>query len=258
MSFVCHSYVIRMSFVCHSYVIRMSNVCTSMWLICHVDVTRMYSYVICMLLVYARILSVGTRMSSVCHSYAFAFHLYVTRMYLYVICMSLVCTRMSSICHSYVFVCHPYVTRMYSYVICMSLLCGFTVNFYYLQMLPVNRHNTLSVQMELSNDFQLIIYFLVLRMYRNHLHLTTKLDFDEICTGSFSIVWKCITGRNLVKFRFWEWVWYSQYKKPKKTLVSPTANSKPFLFWGLEPNFSTKKWRFAGNNLKILGRVQKF
>ena len=131
MLFLC----LRMPFVCHSYVIRMSNVCTgSMWPICHIDVTRMYSYVICMLLVYARILSVGTSMSSVCHSYAFVFHLYVTRMYLYVNCMSLVCTRMSSICHSYitrmssvchlyVLVCHLYVTRMHSYVIRMSLVC---------------------------------------------------------------------------------------------------------------------------------------
>ena len=141
----------------------------------------MHSYFICMSLV-------CTCMLSVCHWYVLVCHPYVTRMYLYVIRMSLVCTRMSSVCHSYVFVCYPYVTRMYSYVIHMSLLCGFTVNFYYLQMLPVNRHNTVSVQMELSNDFQLIIYFLVLRMYRNHLHLTTKLDFDEICTGSFSIV----------------------------------------------------------------------
>ena len=72
----------------------MSNVCTRMLLICHTDVTPMYSYVICMLLVCARILSV----------------------YSYAICMSLVCIRISSVCHSYVLVCHPYViqtTRMW-------------------------------------------------------------------------------------------------------------------------------------------------
>ena len=50
-----NSYVILLSFVCHSYVIGMSNVCTRMLLICHKDVTRMYSYVIFMLLVSARI-----------------------------------------------------------------------------------------------------------------------------------------------------------------------------------------------------------
>ena len=86
-----------------------------------------------------------TRMSSVCHLYVLVCHPYVTLMYSYVICMSLIS--------------HPYVTRMYSYVIHMSLVCGFTVNLYYMQMLPINRHNTVLVQMELSNDFQLIIHF---------------------------------------------------------------------------------------------------
>ena len=80
-------------------------------------------------------------------------------MYSYVIRMSLVGTRISSVCHSDVLACHLYVTRMYLYVIHMSLVCGFTVNLYYMQMLRVNRHNTVLVQMELSNDFQLIIYF---------------------------------------------------------------------------------------------------
>ena len=46
-------------------------------------------------------------------------HLYVTRMYSYAIHMSLVCTRMSPVCHLYVLVYHLYVTRMYSYVIRM-------------------------------------------------------------------------------------------------------------------------------------------
>ena len=124
MSFVCHSYAICMSFVCHSYAICMSFVCQTYVLVC-------YSYVICMLLVCARILSV--------------------------------CTRMSSVSHSYLFIYHPCATRIYSYVIHMSLVCGLTVNFYYMQMLPVNRHNTVLVRMELSNDFQFIIYFSCLK-----------------------------------------------------------------------------------------------
>ena len=128
-----------MSFVCHSYVIRMSNVCTRMLLECIRMSFVSYCHFVChlclMLLVCVRILSAYTRMSSVCHSY--------------VICISC----------SYVFVCHPCVNLMYSYVIHMSLVCGFTVNLYYMQMFPVNRHNTVLVQMELSNNFQLIIYF---------------------------------------------------------------------------------------------------
>ena len=79
--------------------------------VCHLYVTRIYSYVICMSLVRARILSICTRMPVLCHSYI-------------LICngMSLICTSMSSVCHSYVLVCHTYVTRMYSFVICMSLV----------------------------------------------------------------------------------------------------------------------------------------
>ena len=155
MSFVCHSYVKRM----YSYVTHMSYRCYSNVFVCHLYFTCMCSYIICMYSYVIRMSLVCTRISSVCHSYALVCHLYVTCMYSYVICMSLVCTRMSSVCHSYVLVCHPYVTRMYSYVIHMSLVRGFTVNLYYMQMLPVNRHNTVSVQMELSNNFQLIIYF---------------------------------------------------------------------------------------------------
>ena len=150
MSFLRHSYAIRMSFICQTYVIvcylyviqilleciRISFVCYSYVLVyylyvlvCHPYVTRMYSWCfISMLLVF-------TRISSVCHLYVLVCHLYVTRMYLYVICMSLVC-------HSYVLVCHPYVTRMWFYR-----------DLYYMQMLPVNRHNTVLVQMELPNDF---------------------------------------------------------------------------------------------------------
>ena len=139
MPFACHLYAIRMPFVCHLYVICMSNVCTRMLLVCHTDVTRMYSYVICMLLVY----------------------------YLY--------TLMPSVCHLYVFVYHPCVTRMYSYVIHMSskpLVCGLTVNLYYMQMLPVNRHNTVLVRMELPNDFQLITYFSCLKNVQKSSALT--------------------------------------------------------------------------------------
>ena len=66
--------------------------------------------------------------SFVCQSYVLVCHLHVTRMYSYVNRISLICTRMSSVCHSHRLVCHPYVTRMYSYVIRMSLICGFTMN----------------------------------------------------------------------------------------------------------------------------------
>ena len=51
----------------------------------------------------------------VCHSFVLVCHLYVTRMYSYVIPMSLVCTRMPSLCHSYVLVCHSYVTCLWFY-----------------------------------------------------------------------------------------------------------------------------------------------
>ena len=68
----------------------MSIVCARMSLVCHLYVTRMYSYVV--------------RMSLVCHPHV--------SMYSYVIHMSLVCTRLSSTCHSYVLLCHPYVTRI--------------------------------------------------------------------------------------------------------------------------------------------------
>ena len=107
----------------------MSNVCTRMPLIYHTCVAPMYPYVICMLLVCARILSV--------------------------------CTLTSSVCQSYVLVCHLYVTHMYSHVIRTSLVCGFTVNLYCMQMLSFKRHNTDLVQMEILNDFQLLIYFLL-------------------------------------------------------------------------------------------------
>ena len=130
MSFVCHSYAIRMSIACtrmclvyYSGATRMSFVCHSYVLIYYLDVLlcHLYSYVI-------RISLVCTRMSSVCHSYVLVYHQYITRIYLYIIRMSLVGTHMSSVCHSYVLVCHPYVIRMYSYVIRMSFVCDFTMN----------------------------------------------------------------------------------------------------------------------------------
>ena len=86
-------------------------------LVCHSYINRMYSYLIRMSLVYARILSVWTLMSFVCHSYVIVCYLYVTRIYSYVmlwhsyaIRMSPICTRISSLCHSHVLVCrHLYV-----------------------------------------------------------------------------------------------------------------------------------------------------
>ena len=87
-----------MSFVCHSYVICISSVCDSYVIVCHLYVTRMYSYAIRMSLV-------CTRMSSVCHSYVLVGHSYVTRMY----------SCISFVCHSYAFICLSYVTRMWFY-----------------------------------------------------------------------------------------------------------------------------------------------
>ena len=75
-----YSYVIRMSLIC-AHVIRMSLACTRMSSVCHLYVTRIYSYSL-----------VCTCMSSVCHSYVLICHSYVIRMYSYVIRMSLVCS----------------------------------------------------------------------------------------------------------------------------------------------------------------------
>ena len=72
MSFVCHSYVIRMSLVCT----RMPFICHSYLLVCHPCATCMYSYVIRMSLV-------CTFMSSVCHSCVPVYHPYVTRLWFY-------------------------------------------------------------------------------------------------------------------------------------------------------------------------------
>ena len=91
----------RMSFVCHSNVIRMS---------CHLCVSRMYSYVIRMSLVY-------TRMSSVCHWYVLVCHRYVTRIYS---------------------VCHSYVTRMWFYHEPLFLKACFEYNRKYREILWID------------------------------------------------------------------------------------------------------------------------
>ena len=131
---VCHlyithiySYVACMSFICHSCVL----VYYLYVLVCHSYVTRMYLHDIYMsFLLVSNVISLAyTRISSVFHSY--------------VICISVVCARilsashvtpmyfMSSVCpshvlyvmlcHSYVLVYHPYVTRF----------CGFTMNLFF-------------------------------------------------------------------------------------------------------------------------------
>ena len=117
MSFVRHSYVL----LCHLYVTRMYPyvillllVCTRMSPICH----SQYLYVIRMSLVCVRLASVlvCTRMSPVCHLYVLACQPYVTR-------IILACHSYVLVCHSYVLVCHPHVTCMYLYVIVMSARC---------------------------------------------------------------------------------------------------------------------------------------
>ena len=88
------SYVIYMPFVCHSYLIRISSICTRMSFVCH-------SFV----LIYNGMSLVCTRTSSVCHSCVLVCHLYVTRMYAYAICMSsyvLACHSYVLVRHSYV------------------------------------------------------------------------------------------------------------------------------------------------------------
>ena len=80
-------------------------------IVCHPYATCIYSYVICRLL-YA---FVYTRIS--------ISHFYVTRMYSLVTAMSLLYPRMLSVRHSYVLIFNPYVTFMYSHIVCMSLVC---------------------------------------------------------------------------------------------------------------------------------------
>ena len=130
MSFIFNSYVNRI----YSYVIHMSFLrarILSVGTRCHPYFTHTYLYAICMSLIYIR-------MSSVCHSYVIR----ISLVYSYLIRISLACTSMSPVCtcmssasirmspvrHSYILLCHPYVTRIYSYVILMSLVCDFTMN----------------------------------------------------------------------------------------------------------------------------------
>ena len=105
----------------YSYIMRMS-------LVCYPYLTRMYSYVILMPLLYVGKSSLCTCMPFVCYPYALACHPHVTRMYLYVIRMYSYVTRMSLVCHScvthmYSFVCHLYVIRMTLVCIRMSSVC---------------------------------------------------------------------------------------------------------------------------------------
>ena len=68
-----------MSYVCHSYVIRMSLVCTPMSFVCTCMLSVCHSYVL------------------LCHSYVLVCHPYVTSMYSHVICMSLVCHSLAAV-----------------------------------------------------------------------------------------------------------------------------------------------------------------
>ena len=112
-----YSLIFLMSFACHLHALVFYPYVH----VCHWYVSRMYSYVICMSLVYKCLYVM------VCHSYVLVCNPHVTRIYSYVIRMSTICSPMSPVCHSYVPICHPYVTRMYSYVMRMSLVCGFTM-----------------------------------------------------------------------------------------------------------------------------------
>ena len=111
-------------------------------LLCHLYVTCMYSYVICISLICSGVHGkttdewrtddiqihksdihmslISACMLCICHLYVLLCHLYVTHMCLYVIHMSLVCTtHMSSACHLYVLICHPYV------LVCACMSCVF-------------------------------------------------------------------------------------------------------------------------------------
>ena len=150
------SFVIFMLFVYNSYIIFIPVICSRIPIICHSCVThmcsmsfyitRMYSYVIsmslvyihmywqvnsmylhviCMSVVFIHILWHATHMYLHVICMSLICHLHVTRIYLYVIRLPLVCTHMSSAYHSYLYVFefHLYVNRVYSYVIRMSLVC---------------------------------------------------------------------------------------------------------------------------------------
>ena len=97
--------IFLMSFACHLHAI-----CIRSYFI------YMYSYVIRMSLICARMSSVFTHMCPYVISMSLVYHPYATRVYSFII-------RISVVCQSYVIVCHPNVSRMYSYVIRMSLVC---------------------------------------------------------------------------------------------------------------------------------------
>ena len=122
-----YSYVACISFICHSCVL----VYYLYVLVCHSYVTRMYLHDIYMsFLLVSNVISLAyTRISSVFHSYVICISVvyarilsasHVTPMYF----MSSVCPShvlYVMLCHSYVLVYHPYVTRF----------CGFTMNLFF-------------------------------------------------------------------------------------------------------------------------------
>ena len=250
LSFVCQSYVP----VCHSYVL----VCHSYVLVCDPYVARMYSCVIRISLVCARMSSACysyvirmslvchpyvTHMSSVCHSYALICHPYVTHIYSYVIRMSLVCTRMSSVCYSYVirmslvctrmsFVCHSYVVlpRQFIWAFWMCSSFFFRSLYFSVLMCLFLSWMVLGFQIFIS-PFSL--YFVSLLRFLNS---------SEILAYSFSIPhWSFFASRERIKslsglvfimvsFFLWSWrtfeyLWelrFSDFRCKKMTSFPPS------------------------------------
>ena len=101
---------------------------------------------------------VCSRMSSLCHSYVFVCHPFVTRMYSYVILLLLVCICMTSFYYSYFLACHTYVTRVYLYLILLLLVCtrvsSFVTLITYLLFYhePAETQNAFLEQQETSNQ----------------------------------------------------------------------------------------------------------
>ena len=176
-----YSLIFLMPFSSHSYAICVSFVCTRMLLVCHSYVTHMYSCVIRMSHLCARILSICTRMSFACHSYVLVCYLYVTRKYSYVmachshvlVCdgISLVCTRISSVCYLNVLACHPCVTGMYWYVIRMSPVCDFTMNWLN------NVFDLIIINLFCNLDFLSVLCFV---MNFNNFHSKTLVSFKNV------------------------------------------------------------------------------
>ena len=148
---------------------------------------------------------------------------------------------------------------MYPYVKCFETRKP-SVRVISLLWFIVNRHHTILVGMDLSKDFQLIVYF----SYLENVHKSSALifDFDEIWTGCFSRKWTFIAGRNLMKSGFWLWFWYSQYKKAeKKTWQSQlwTIDFFDFFVLGLSAKPFVEKVSddFTGGSLETQGRIRK-